>query len=79
MSESLRQEIEPLGLKCICIEPGYFRTEFLQPGNRTGTASKGYDDYKEIREKAVAGVEGMCLPTLSHIGTMLSTLYHAQL
>ena len=34
LSESLNAEIEPLGLRSILLEPGYFRTEFLTPDHR---------------------------------------------
>jgi len=59
LSESLRQEIEPLGLRSICIEPGFFRTEFLQPGNRTASVAHGFDDYKEKRQAAIASADAM--------------------
>ncbi|KAG8852679.1 hypothetical protein FRB96_008535 [Tulasnella sp. 330] len=35
LAESLNLEVSPLGLKVHCIEPGYFRTAFLTPGNRS--------------------------------------------
>ncbi|TCD69272.1 hypothetical protein EIP91_008207 [Steccherinum ochraceum] len=59
LSESLRQEIEPLGLKSICIEPGFFRTEFLQPGNRTFGKATGFEDYRKGREAAKASADAM--------------------
>ncbi|THH32517.1 hypothetical protein EUX98_g1704 [Antrodiella citrinella] len=59
LSESLRVEIEPLGLRSICIEPGYFRTKFLQPGNRTATEGRGFDDYKEQRLASMAVADAM--------------------
>ncbi|KAJ3033401.1 hypothetical protein HDV00_006367 [Rhizophlyctis rosea] len=43
-SETLHAELKPLGIKVICIEPGYFRTELLKPGNRQYTA-KRISDY----------------------------------
>lgn len=34
ISEALRLEVAHLGIKVTCIEPGYFRTGVLSPGNR---------------------------------------------
>ncbi|KAJ3046494.1 hypothetical protein HK097_000810 [Rhizophlyctis rosea] len=39
-SESLHAELTPLGITVICIEPGYFRTDFLKPGNRQFTKNR---------------------------------------
>lgn len=33
-------EIAPLGLRSICIEPGYFRTKFISEGNRVPYRNK---------------------------------------
>jgi hypothetical protein len=42
-------EISPLGLRSICIEPGFFRTEILSENNKPSYAAK-IADYKEIVE-----------------------------
>lgn len=46
LTESLRAEVAPFGIEVCCIEPGYFRTGFLNPGARmqTETRLKDYDD-----------------------------------
>ncbi|KAH8093857.1 hypothetical protein BXZ70DRAFT_948182 [Cristinia sonorae] len=59
LSESLRLEIEPLGLRSICIEPGFFRTNFLKPGNRTTGVSEGFEDYRERKKEAAAALDAM--------------------
>ncbi|KAJ9644390.1 hypothetical protein H2204_001742 [Knufia peltigerae] len=46
ISESLYQELRPLGITCTVIEPGYFRTGFLNPGARIKSA-KVIDDYTD--------------------------------
>lgn len=38
ITESLRSELEPLGIDAVVIEPGYFRTNFLSPGHRAPAA-----------------------------------------
>ncbi|KAF8303310.1 NAD(P)-binding protein [Clavulina sp. PMI_390] len=47
ISESLHAEISPLGLRSVCLEPGGFRTSFLQAGNRTSYVSR-IPDYAPI-------------------------------
>ena len=46
LTESLRAEVAPLGIDVCCIEPGYFRTGFLNPGARMQTEARlqDYDD-----------------------------------
>ena len=43
--ESLRLEVAPFGIDVCCVEPGYFRTGFLNPGARVLTERriKDYD------------------------------------
>jgi len=47
ISESLHDEVAPLGLRSIYIEPGYFRTSFLGQGNRSEFIHR-IDDYKPV-------------------------------
>ncbi|KAL4248327.1 Short-chain Dehydrogenase/Reductase (SDR) [Abortiporus biennis] len=53
LSESLHQEISPLGLRSICFEPGFFRTEFLADGNR-GDIKSRIPDYQQLADSTVA-------------------------
>ena len=49
LSEALAQEVAPLGLKVIIVEPGPFRTEFL--GRSIKTAAREIDAYAETSGK----------------------------
>lgn len=49
ISESLRDEVKHLGIQVVCIEPGYFRTNFLSGGHRF-TAKKVIDDLKPVMD-----------------------------
>jgi NAD(P)-dependent dehydrogenase (short-subunit alcohol dehydrogenase family) len=49
LSEALAQEVAPLGLRVIIIEPGPFRTEFL--GRSIATAAQELADYGETSGK----------------------------
>jgi len=55
ISESLHQEISPLGLRSIIFEPGYFRTEFLTDDNRAPWISR-ISDYEPITTKVQQGL-----------------------
>jgi NAD(P)-dependent dehydrogenase (short-subunit alcohol dehydrogenase family) len=46
LTESLRHELEPLGIQAIAIEPGGFRTNFLDDSSLL-TAARTIDDYAE--------------------------------
>lgn len=47
ISESLRDEVKHLGIQVVCIEPGYFRTNFLSGGHRFAS-QKVIDDLKPV-------------------------------
>lgn len=49
ITESLRPELQPLGIDAVVIEPGYFRTNFLSPGHRTPSAIQ-ISDYDTVME-----------------------------
>ena len=52
LAESLQMEIEPLGLRSICFEPGYFRTNFLSDENR-GAVKDRISDYHDVHENRI--------------------------
>lgn len=71
LTESLRAEVAPLGISICCIEPGYFRTGFLNPGARMQTQRriKDYDDtavgqvralFEERNNKQLGDIEKGC-------------------
>jgi len=57
ISETLHDEISPLGLRSICIDFGNFRTSFLESEHRAPEVAR-IDDYKEISAKIEAGMQG---------------------
>jgi len=56
--ESLRFEVEPFGIKTTIVEPGFFRTDLLEPESRIWP-ELSVDDYKERTEKTRAGWDSM--------------------
>lgn len=57
LSETLHQEISPLGLRSICFDPGYFRTEFLASDNRAPFDPR-IADYRPMAEAVEAALSG---------------------
>jgi NAD(P)-dependent dehydrogenase (short-subunit alcohol dehydrogenase family) len=57
-TESLAPEIAPFGIRTTIVEPGFFRTELLQPESTT-YAELSIDDYAERTEQTVAAWQGM--------------------
>lgn len=57
LSETLDEEISPLGLRSICFEFGYFRTQFLSPDHR-GQDKEGIADYAETAHKSIETLAG---------------------
>jgi len=58
--ESLQLEVAPFGIKTTIVEPGYFRTELLEPASTTWSESK-IEDYAErstLLRSAFEGVNG---------------------
>lgn len=47
--ESLDQEVKPLGIKTLLVEPGFFRTSLLD-GNNAYYVKSSIDDYKPMVE-----------------------------
>jgi len=56
--ESLTPEVEPLGIRTMLVEPGFFRTELLSPES-TRYAEASIEDYAERTEQTVAGWKSM--------------------
>ncbi|KAF5340483.1 hypothetical protein D9758_014559 [Tetrapyrgos nigripes] len=56
ISETLHDEISPLGLRSTCIDFGYFRTNFLNPGHKAPYESS-IEDYREMVKKGVEALE----------------------
>ncbi|PNP50643.1 hypothetical protein THARTR1_08661 [Trichoderma harzianum] len=48
LGEALAEELEPFQIKATVVEPGYFRTGFLNPGTRVSAAARidAYEDEK---------------------------------
>ncbi len=56
--ESLRFEVEPFGINTTIVEPGFFRTDLLEPESRIWP-ELSVDDYTERTEKTRAGWDSM--------------------
>jgi NAD(P)-dependent dehydrogenase (short-subunit alcohol dehydrogenase family) len=56
MSESLAQEVAPLGIKVLLVEPSGFRTDWA--GRSAAEAPQTIDDYRETSGKNTASVRG---------------------
>ncbi|KQS34591.1 SDR family NAD(P)-dependent oxidoreductase [Pedobacter sp. Leaf194] len=52
-TESLAAEVKPLGIKATVVEPGYFRTSFLNPDS-LAVPKNPIDAYKEVRDSQAA-------------------------
>jgi NAD(P)-dependent dehydrogenase (short-subunit alcohol dehydrogenase family) len=58
MSQSLAQEVAPLGIKVTLVEPGAFRTDFLSE-HSIRARQIGIDDYASTAGAALAALENM--------------------
>jgi NAD(P)-dependent dehydrogenase (short-subunit alcohol dehydrogenase family) len=56
--ESLAPEVEPFGIRTMIVEPGYFRTELLQPESTT-FAELSIDDYAERTAEIIPAWQAM--------------------
>jgi NAD(P)-dependent dehydrogenase (short-subunit alcohol dehydrogenase family) len=56
--ESLAPEVEPFGIRSMIVEPGYFRTELLQPESTT-FAELSIDDYAERTAEIIPAWQAM--------------------
>jgi NAD(P)-dependent dehydrogenase (short-subunit alcohol dehydrogenase family) len=57
MVNCLQMEVAHLGIRCLCVEPGHFRTRVLNPaaGNVKVTSTSKFEDYAGV----VAAVQGI--------------------
>lgn len=56
--EALPPEVEPFGIRTMIVEPGFFRTELLQPESTT-YAELWVDDYAPRTEQTLTAWQGM--------------------
>lgn len=56
--ESLAPEVAPFGIRTMLVEPGYFRTELLQPESTT-FAERSIDDYAERTAQIIPAWQAM--------------------
>src|SRR3546814_10118189 len=56
-SESLASEVEPFGIHVTIVEPGFFRTDFLD-GSSVRYGSRDIADYAELSAQAKATYQG---------------------
>jgi NAD(P)-dependent dehydrogenase (short-subunit alcohol dehydrogenase family) len=56
--ESLTPEVEPFGIRTMIVEPGYFRTELLQPESTT-FAELSIEDYAERTAQIIPAWQAM--------------------
>ncbi|MHC5534528.1 SDR family oxidoreductase [Priestia megaterium] len=56
MSESLAQEVKPLGINVTSVKPGEFRTNFLSTGSLSARGENPIDDYDQIRNEQEVGL-----------------------
>jgi NAD(P)-dependent dehydrogenase (short-subunit alcohol dehydrogenase family) len=65
VSMTLHDEIAPLGLRSVCIDPGHFRTSILSEINRMPWISR-IADYKSMSEQVEADFDGWSPVLTSH-------------
>ena len=68
---SLYAELSPLGLRSVCFEPGYFRTNFLLADNR-GPDKNRISDYQEITNAVFARFNGKNLIVFLNVGRIFT-------
>lgn len=55
--EALQDEVAPLGIRTLLVEPGMYRTNVLSPGNMLGSVSQ-IDDYRKRSETFLGALAG---------------------
>ena len=68
---SLYAELSPLGLRSVCFEPGYFRTNFLLADNR-GPDKSRISDYQEIMHTVFERFNGNNFIVFKNAGRILT-------
>lgn len=60
LSEALAQEVKPFGIKVTIIEPGYFRTNFLNSGSIVMAKNPiaAYEEIKVVKEQHAGQISG---------------------
>jgi NAD(P)-dependent dehydrogenase (short-subunit alcohol dehydrogenase family) len=67
---TLHDEIAPLGLRSVCIDPGQFRTAFLAAENRSPWIPR-IDAYRPMSANVEAIFNGVCLQILTFTSKFL--------
>ena len=57
--ESLRYDVERVGIKTMAVEPGFFRTELLVEGSSTIWPELDVEDYAELTAQTIEAWKGM--------------------
>jgi len=56
LSDSLAEEVRPFGIRVVCVEPGFFRTDVVRKGGRLPKGSPYRDLEKQVAAWYSAGV-----------------------
>ena len=76
ISETLSDELEPFGIKSICVDLGYFRTPFLKDTQREPPVAR-IGDYQKFTEEREAIFRGEYKPLLNQM-PLLTKIHSVQ-